>query len=166
MVPWEPALNFWGFLLYAGCSIVRIPAGRRCRAPFSRCQAAAVGRGPVHRRHSRRRNEVLQISCTAINRSMVAHEDSEVPLQLQEGFAAIPQFLSAFYRFTRPHTMLGTFISVTSVSALAVVRSHVDHYQSQCAGRLVMRHASSWHASYQDLQHSCKARQESVSTCL
>ena len=66
-----------------------------------------------------------------------------MPLQLQEGFAAIPQFLSAFYRFTRPHTMLGTFISVTSVSALAVVRSHVDHYLSQCIGRLVMRHASS-----------------------
>lgn len=85
----------------------------------------------------------MQISCTAINRSMVAHEDSEMPLQLQEGFAAIPQFLSAFYRFTRPHTMLGTFISVTSVSALAVVRSHVDHYLSQCIGRLVMRHASS-----------------------
>ena len=62
-----------------------------------------------------------RISCTAINRPMVAHEDPDVPLHLQEGIAAIPQFLSALYRFTRPHTMLGTFISVISVSALAVV---------------------------------------------
>ena len=52
---------------------------------------------------------------------MVAHEDPDVPLHLQEGIAAIPRFFSALYRFTRPHTMLGTFISVISVSALAVV---------------------------------------------
>ena len=52
---------------------------------------------------------------------MVAHEDPDVPLHLQEGIAAIPQFFSALYRFTRPHTMLGTLISVISVSALAVV---------------------------------------------
>lgn len=75
----------------------------------------------MHRRHSRRRDIASTISCTAINRPMVAHEDSEVPLHLQEGIAAIPQYASAFYRFTRPHTMLGTFISVASVSALAVV---------------------------------------------
>ena len=64
---------------------------------------------------------MARISCTAINRPMVAHEDPDVPLHLQEGIAAIPQFFSALYRFTRPHTMLGTLISVISVSALAVV---------------------------------------------
>ncbi len=66
---------------------------------------------------------------------MVAHEDSEVPLHLQEGIAAIPQYASAFYRFTRPHTMLGTFISVTSVSALAVVglsSCTASHTRCQC----------------------------------
>ncbi len=44
-----------------------------------------------------------------------------MPLPLEEGLAAVPQTLSAFYRFSRPHTMLGTFVSVLSVSALAVV---------------------------------------------
>ena len=44
-----------------------------------------------------------------------------MPLPLEEGLAAVPQTLSAFYRFSRPHTMLGTFISVLSVSALALV---------------------------------------------
>lgn len=52
---------------------------------------------------------------------MVAHEDSAVSLPIEEGLAALPQNLSALYRFTRPHTMLGTFISILSVSALAVV---------------------------------------------
>ena len=41
--------------------------------------------------------------------------------QLEERLAAVPQTLNAFYRFSRPHTMLGTFVSVLSVSALAVV---------------------------------------------
>ena len=44
-----------------------------------------------------------------------------MPLPLEEGLAAVPQTLNAFYRFSRPHTMLGTFISVLSVSALALV---------------------------------------------
>ncbi|CAL8468499.1 g8039 [Coccomyxa elongata] len=60
------------------------------------------------------------ITCTAINRQMVAHEDSAVSIPLEEGLAVVPQKLSALYRFSRPHTMLGTFISVCSVSALAV----------------------------------------------
>lgn len=41
--------------------------------------------------------------------------------QLEERLAAVPQTLNAFYRFSRPHTMLGTFVSVVSVSTLAVV---------------------------------------------
>lgn len=57
---------------------------------------------------------------------MVAHEDSAVSIPLEEGLAVVPQKLSALYRFSRPHTMLGTFISVCSVSALAVVRRAID----------------------------------------
>jgi hypothetical protein len=63
------------------------------------------------------------VSCTAVNRHLVAHEDSSVALPLEEDLAALPQTLSALYRFSRPHTMLGTFISIMSVSALAVVRA-------------------------------------------
>ncbi len=81
-----------------------------------------------------------RISCTAINRPMVAHEDPDVPLHLQEGIAAIPRFFSALYRFTRPHTMLGTFISVISVSAFAVVSC-----LASCS------YISAWHCALSDL---------------
>lgn len=37
----------------------------------------------------------------------------------QTTLVAVGQALNAFYRFTRPHTMLGTAVSVCSVSALA-----------------------------------------------
>jgi len=39
---------------------------------------------------------------------------------LESRVAAAGKFVSAFYRFTRPHTMLGTLVSVASVSLLAV----------------------------------------------
>lgn len=52
---------------------------------------------------------------------MVVHEDAGVSIPLEGGLADAPQKLDALYRFSRPHTMLGTFISVCSVSALAVV---------------------------------------------
>lgn len=71
---------------------------------------------------------------------MVAHEDPDVPLHLQEGIAAIPRFFSALYRFTRPHTMLGTFISVISVSAFAVVSC-----LASCS------YISAWHCALSDL---------------
>ena len=75
---------------------------------------------------SRLHRTMQNITCTAINRQMVAHEDSGVAIPLEEGLAVVPQKLSALYRFSRPHTMLGTFISVCSVSALAVVRTTTD----------------------------------------
>lgn len=105
---------------FAGCPVPSIAIRRHHCTPSPLCQPT-LARGHVHRRHNRRRDVASTISCTAINRPMVGHEDSEVPLHLQQGFAAIPQYLNALYRFTRPHTMLGTLISVTSVSALAVV---------------------------------------------
>ncbi len=44
-----------------------------------------------------------------------------VPMELEQRLAGLPRFLAALYQFTRPHTMLGTFISILSVSALALV---------------------------------------------
>ncbi len=41
---------------------------------------------------------------------------------LQSTAGPLVSVLRAFYKFTRPHTMLGTFISVTSISLLALVR--------------------------------------------
>ncbi len=46
-----------------------------------------------------------------------------VPAELGQRLAGAPRFLAALYQFSRPHTMLGTFISIVSVSALAVVRA-------------------------------------------
>ncbi len=37
------------------------------------------------------------------------------------GLQAAAAYLGAVYRFSRPHTIIGTFISVCSVSALALV---------------------------------------------
>ena len=121
---------------FAGCGLPALALIASRRHHCYPLYQPALEKGPVHRRHSRRRDIASKISCTAINRPMVAHEDSEVPLHLQEGIAAIPQYASAFYRFTRPHTMLGTFISVTSVSALAVVgfSSTLISYSMSCHG--------------------------------
>ena len=46
-----------------------------------------------------------------------------------EGVAtAVTAYGSALYRFSRPHTLFGTFVSVCSVSSLALVRqTHVAH---------------------------------------
>lgn len=42
------------------------------------------------------------------------------PRQAANGLAGAWAALDAFHRFTRPHTMLGTAVSVTSVSLLAL----------------------------------------------
>lgn len=39
---------------------------------------------------------------------------------LQARLSGVAAWLDALFRFTRPHTMLGTAVSVTSVSALAL----------------------------------------------
>lgn len=39
----------------------------------------------------------------------------------QHRLAALAAGLNAFFRFTRPHTMLGTLVSVCSISLLALV---------------------------------------------
>jgi hypothetical protein len=57
---------------------------------------------------------------------LVRHRGGEapaVPAELGQRLAGAPRFLAALYQFSRPHTMLGTFVSIVSVSALAVVRA-------------------------------------------
>ena len=46
-----------------------------------------------------------------------------VPVEeLRARVAGLPRFAAALYQFSRPHTMLGTFVSIVSVSLLALVR--------------------------------------------
>ena len=46
-----------------------------------------------------------------------------VPIEeLRARVAGLPRFAAALYQFSRPHTMLGTFVSIVSVSLLALVR--------------------------------------------
>ena len=52
--------------------------------------------------------------------------NSSVPAQApQESVEAISSPFYTFFKFSRPHTMLGTFVSIMSVSLLAMVRSPV-----------------------------------------
>jgi hypothetical protein len=62
-------------------------------------------------------------------------DDYSRPSDALAGSAGVAlRALDAFYRFTRPHTMLGTTVSVLSISFLAVqVRC--------CAGRCCSRRA-------------------------
>lgn len=47
-----------------------------------------------------------------------------VPVEeLRARMAGLPRFAAALYQFSRPHTMLGTFVSIVSVSLLALVRA-------------------------------------------
>jgi hypothetical protein len=65
---------------------------------------------------------------TPQNGSNGAHPAEAVHVQPRQSPAASPAaLLTAVYRFSRPHTMFGTFVSVCSVSALALVSDLACH---------------------------------------
>ncbi|XP_015583577.2 homogentisate phytyltransferase 1, chloroplastic [Ricinus communis] len=76
-----------------------------------------------HLRHSAERSTIYRKN----DASFLAHAASEQPLQ-SEPEAYIPKktsipildSLDAFYRFSRPHTVIGTALSIISVSLLAI----------------------------------------------
>jgi hypothetical protein len=59
-----------------------------------------------------------------ICKSTALENTANEPDRASMPLTGIPRQLNAFYQFTRPHTMLGTFLSVFSVSLLALVRPH------------------------------------------
>jgi hypothetical protein len=89
------------------CAAPRQPQGRPGRHPgFPKPACAAMDAG--------------------VEVELVRHRGGDapaVPAELGQRLAGAPRFLAALYQFSRPHTMLGTFISIVSVSALAVVRA-------------------------------------------
>ncbi len=79
------------------------PRGGRRQAVLPRLQAAADN-----------------VSAAAASGASGELAGSVAADNLQEGLAGAGAWLDALYRFTRPHTMLGTAVSVCSVSALAL----------------------------------------------
>lgn len=74
------------------------------------------------------------------NGSNGAHAAQTIIQQPQQSPAtSLPAFAVAVYRFSRPHTIFGTFISVCSVSALALV--------SICARPLILDRCLMWIAT-------------------
>lgn len=99
------------------------PLPTRCW-PRSRCSFPGATPGPgterwqhVHPAHGTRPRQRLPSVCRAIGEFS---ESSAPGLTAQQRIDAVGATLNAFYRFTRPHTMLGTFISVCSISLLAM----------------------------------------------
>ena len=75
-----------------------------------------------------RRSITAQCSASAAGQFGRSQDSSA----LQSDVPALVAYLRALYQFSRPHTMLGTFISICSVSLLAMV-SHVRHACTPCS---------------------------------
>lgn len=94
--------------MHPTCSYLNQPVA--CTGPVVSCQ-----RTP----HQRVAHQSA-VSCSA---SAVDQFGRSNDASLQSGVPAVLSNLQALYQFSRPHTMLGTFISICSVSLLAMVRS-------------------------------------------
>lgn len=57
---------------------------------------------------------------TSLVRTSAAAGDSSTPSSLSAQLEALAASADVLYRFTRPHTMLGTFVSIVSVSIMAM----------------------------------------------
>ena len=66
-----------------------------------------------------------RLLCRAAIEHIGARDEGIAPAIPDSGLQSAASAMNAFYRFSRPHTMFGTFISVMSVSAMAMVR-HAD----------------------------------------
>ena len=84
---------------------------------------AIHGLGAMGQQRSSRHRQHRMVAFTPSIKPMALGSASDVRLdQPHDGVGTHTldlRFLSALYRFTRPHTMLGTLFSVVSVSALA-----------------------------------------------
>ena len=88
--------------------------------PFT-CTGSAVS---YQRTSSQRVTHQDAVCCSA---SAVDQFGRSNDASLQSGVPAVLGNLQALYQFSRPHTMLGTFISICSVSLLAMVRFLMVH---------------------------------------
>eukprot|EP00898_Chlorokybus_atmophyticus_P006624 jgi/Chlat1/6963/Chrsp52S06618 len=111
----------------------------RCRKPSSSssCRWRRAG-GGGHQRHAQRSPHrdrfVVSATVAPINAN---DEDSATPggqsstaAVAAPSFDSVSAFASAFYRFSRPHTVIGTIISICSVSLLAIGHVRFLHARS------------------------------------
>ena len=64
----------------------------------------------------------VRCNCSASSFSQTAESDPQSQLENTQGLTTAKEWFYAFFKFTRPHTMLGTLVSIVSVSLLALVR--------------------------------------------
>ena len=92
---WGPRLRKWN--------------GRNRKAGLS-CRQSTEGR-------------LLGVRCNCSSSfSQTAESDPQSQLENTQGLTTAREWFYAFFKFTRPHTMLGTLVSIVSVSLLALVR--------------------------------------------
>ena len=117
----------WAFhagLLQGGSGIGRSPAHnfpgqefaalRRARLTYS-CQAFQA----QHKKAKKARGNVPRAESAAVP----YHDNNSIRQSQGRGLDAASRWFYSFFKFSRPHTMLGTFISIISVSLLAMVSS-------------------------------------------
>ncbi|KAI3425958.1 hypothetical protein D9Q98_007928 [Chlorella vulgaris] len=124
----------------AGSALMSSVPRMRCTGPQVLLRPCTWGNGLARRtqqeqrqrqqRQQRRRPGLLPAPHAADNVGAAAasrSSSSDLPLGaavtadgLQARLSGVAAWLDALFRFTRPHTMLGTAVSVTSVSALAL----------------------------------------------
>ena len=75
-------------------------------------------------RFGQRQDWTVAARSTALER--FEEESEEDTLEALEVTLPAHNNLHAFFKFSRPHTMLGTFVSIVSVSLMAVVRCSIN----------------------------------------
>ncbi len=70
--------------------------------------------------------------------------------EVSTAVTAVTAYGSALYRFSRPHTLFGTFVSVCSVSSLALVRSFLPNKRALASCRKLVPVGLENHTSQQN----------------
>ena len=107
-----------------------MPWDLKCPPPSQLAYIAGASHSSLTRRTSwshycKRRALTELVCCSASAVDRFGRSDDASPASLQQGVPAILSNVQALYQFSRPHTMLGTFISICSVSLLAMVSSTI-----------------------------------------
>jgi len=96
---------------------------RQCRAARTASCTCRASRPRSQQQRLPARRRVQQTQAAAADAYAQPAPDAAGEGEALEGVAtAVTAYGSALYRFSRPHTLFGTFVSVCSVSSLALVR--------------------------------------------
>ncbi|KAI3814728.1 hypothetical protein L1987_14372 [Smallanthus sonchifolius] len=101
-------------LLSTGCQHVSLRASKHDRVIRSQSSSVRYNIGRVNKSFllSRKQN-TNHVVASAVSEQPVGPDDTSPQ-------SSLPNALNAFYRFSRPHTVIGTALSIVSVSLLAV----------------------------------------------